>query len=169
MTDGKSSFVCCFFSTSFIVKTDKTNVIITKGSNIQCKERQSKKSMIIPEIDGALAGATFTTAPKSPIPKPLRSCGNTVNNIVCTKGKIIPAPIAVKILDKISIKKFGENPPMMVPMNKHEREKTTRDLDENILDKNPVIGIKIMVVSKNAVVSHCTCVKFKLNSLIIVG
>lgn len=58
---------------------------------------------------------------------------------------------------------------MIVPMSRQEREKTTSIFEVNRLDRNPVIGIKIIVVSKKAVVSHWTWVAFRLNSRMMVG
>src|SRR5690625_4025523 len=71
--------------------------------------------------------------------------------------------------DKSSTQKFGDQPPMIVPMSIHDIANTTSAFDENLVDKYPDIGMKMMLVSRKAVVSHCTCVALTSNSAMMVG
>src|SRR5690625_1272768 len=92
--DRTSSETGFLLRTFFIKKTAAMSVMATRGSSTQCSALQSRTSMMNPEMGGAEAGATLVTAPSMPIANPLLSYGKTINNIVWTRGRMMPAPIA---------------------------------------------------------------------------
>src|SRR5699024_8257189 len=135
MMEVISRLTSFLFNTFFIRKIASIKVMTTRGSSTQCSERQSSISMTIPEIDGAEAGATFVTAPSIPMANPRRRYGNTINSNVWTSGSMIPAPIAWMTLERIRMPKFGDHPPMIVPISIQDMAKTTSALEENVVDK----------------------------------
>src|SRR5699024_8761068 len=95
--------------------------------------------------------------------------GNTISRIVWISGRMMPAPIAWTTLERISTPKFGDQPPMIVPISRHVSENMTSVLAEKVRDKYPDIGMNMMVVRMKALVSHWTWVALTLNSSMIVG
>lgn len=135
MIDVKSSLYLSFWMMSVIANIANTSVAMTSGSITQCNVRQSNTSMITPDIDGALAGATLTTAPSSPIANPLRSGGNMMSKIVCDSGKMIPAPIACSRREKMSTSNVGDHPPMSVPIASNSNAMMSSHFVEYVFDK----------------------------------
>src|SRR5699024_12542230 len=82
-------------------------------------------------------------------------------------GRMMPAPIAWITLDNIRMPKFGDQPPMIVPISRHVSENMTSVLAEKVRDKYPDIGMNMMVVRMKALVSHWTWVALTLNSSMI--